>query len=652
MLEQATGLRAVTWKDRAEFERVLAGDSPGILHLHGHFQQPESIVLGRSSYADVVGDEHARTMLAAMRTLRTLVFVGHGAGLGDPNWKSLLDWSARVFAESERYHYRIVREADQEQLHDPDGQARRILPITYPGPYSSLGPFLRSIVPTGNERDQTEDRPVATSGFGAEAPPPTRRHVLLLVHVGDERYTPTSPQAVQRYAELPPLAEVFEARHSMNLSDPGVRDWQQASIALDRMLDEAARYAMSSDEPITFVIAGRAPHPVFAYLGYRARLMLEGSILFANKFDGAWDRIGPFRGPRDFPRSHVTKLEVEDPPEIIQRNPGVITLFITSSVEHKCPRHAVEPTIESSGRSLSAIYRIGHDANGRTNPLDENDLLAMAEGITRVKSRITDDVRDPGGMVVALSTPAWMAFWAGYMLNDYITGYIDFLHYIPGTQRYVAGLSSDMSRRRWAEGMPRVLALSAEPHDTPKTRSGEARQALFDAVEDAQGSEAKSAIEAITAVKINELLPRLVGRRPDILHIYGHGADHALGLQDERGGQAVVNEEDLMRVLRTSGIRPSLTVLIACHSKSLVEGMQELSEIVVAVDGRARQKTSIVFIGAFYRFLALGQTVAVAFEQARAHVDLQPEHSSAVFELCHRPGTDPADAIFWPKPRT
>ncbi|WP_017327404.1 SIR2 family protein [Synechococcus sp. PCC 7336] len=62
LLEEVTGLRPVTWLETARVERVLRGDEQGILHLHGYWEQPESVVLGIRSYEDVRRSEHAQTM--------------------------------------------------------------------------------------------------------------------------------------------------------------------------------------------------------------------------------------------------------------------------------------------------------------------------------------------------------------------------------------------------------------------------------------------------------------------------------------------------------------------------------------------------------------------------------------------------------------
>lgn len=150
LLEQVTGLEAVTWRDIADVDGVLRGtDKPRILHLHGAWRWPDSVVLGIKSYADVARDSYAQTVLTALRTDRTFVFVGCGAGLRDPNLGAFLKWTAEVFNGSEARHFRLCRDSEVEAVRaeHPDGQ--RIFPLPYGPNHGDLAPFLRSLLPPG-----------------------------------------------------------------------------------------------------------------------------------------------------------------------------------------------------------------------------------------------------------------------------------------------------------------------------------------------------------------------------------------------------------------------------------------------------------------------------------------------------------------------
>ncbi|MBK9350223.1 MAG: SIR2 family protein [Sulfuritalea sp.] len=118
----------MTWRDPAGVERALRGEEPQILHLHGAWRWPESIVLGHRSYEDVARDQHAQTVLASLRAERTFIFVGCGAGLRDPNLGAFLRWTASVFSRSEYRHFRLCLESEVEELRREHVDEQRIFP--------------------------------------------------------------------------------------------------------------------------------------------------------------------------------------------------------------------------------------------------------------------------------------------------------------------------------------------------------------------------------------------------------------------------------------------------------------------------------------------------------------------------------------------
>jgi tetratricopeptide (TPR) repeat protein len=145
LLTIVTGHPPVTWKEGAKVERVLRGDDEGILHLHGHWEQCESVVLGIRSYQQVLGDAHAQTVLHGLSLFHTLVFVGFGAGLRDPNFGALLDWTAKIFRESEYRRFRLALEGEIDALQAEHAPEQRLFVLPYGPDHSDLGPFLRSL---------------------------------------------------------------------------------------------------------------------------------------------------------------------------------------------------------------------------------------------------------------------------------------------------------------------------------------------------------------------------------------------------------------------------------------------------------------------------------------------------------------------------
>jgi len=145
LVEQVTGAPPVTWRESAQVERVIRGDDPGVIHLHGHWKDPESIVFGIRSYESVLHDLHAQATLQALRTTRTLLFIGYGDGLADPNLGALLRWSRGLFAGAEYRHFRLALEGDVERLQTTHPPEERLFVLSYGASYADLEPFLRAL---------------------------------------------------------------------------------------------------------------------------------------------------------------------------------------------------------------------------------------------------------------------------------------------------------------------------------------------------------------------------------------------------------------------------------------------------------------------------------------------------------------------------
>ena len=156
LLENFTERPAVTWMDGARIHRVIRGDELGTLYLHGHWQRPESVVLGVRSYETVLGNELAQHIQRTLATVKTLVFVGCGAGLRDPNFGALLDWINGLFLESEYRHYRLCLESEMDALLEAHEQDGRVYPLPFGEKLEDLPEFLRYLAPS-----ETEPRPEA-----------------------------------------------------------------------------------------------------------------------------------------------------------------------------------------------------------------------------------------------------------------------------------------------------------------------------------------------------------------------------------------------------------------------------------------------------------------------------------------------------------
>lgn len=96
LLELGTGREAITWNQFSDMQAELVEPGKSVVHLHGHWRRPETVVFGYDSYAAVIGDPASQAFLRAMLTVKSVVFLGFGQGIADPNFTALTTWLTTV----------------------------------------------------------------------------------------------------------------------------------------------------------------------------------------------------------------------------------------------------------------------------------------------------------------------------------------------------------------------------------------------------------------------------------------------------------------------------------------------------------------------------------------------------------------------------
>jgi hypothetical protein len=172
LLEDITGLPAVTWEDHDDFLRITTREKRGILHVHGHWQRPSSIVLGRTSYERVVADSRIQELLKSLWLHKHWLYVGCGNGLDDPNLGSLLAWSKNWGAGLEDYFL-------AQEIASRSDKPQNLVSIGYPS-HDNLPEWLRSITPTARcwPFVRIDDEFQLFRVLGSDIPFPTRQEYL------------------------------------------------------------------------------------------------------------------------------------------------------------------------------------------------------------------------------------------------------------------------------------------------------------------------------------------------------------------------------------------------------------------------------------------------------------------------------------------
>jgi hypothetical protein len=143
-MEDGTSRFPITWRDRARATIFFRESTQDVLHLHGHYRQADSVILGARSYSEICRDEYAQTALRGWMIYGTLFFVGCGAGLKDPNFGALLEWAEGILRECHHSHFILVRSAEVDDWRERL-KGMLIDPISYGREYDDLVPFLEAL---------------------------------------------------------------------------------------------------------------------------------------------------------------------------------------------------------------------------------------------------------------------------------------------------------------------------------------------------------------------------------------------------------------------------------------------------------------------------------------------------------------------------
>lgn len=132
LLEAATGCQPVTWQDHQGFLQVVNRSREAILHIHGHWAMPSSIVLGRSSYQQVLNASELQAVFSSLWLEWTWIYIGCGDGLDDENLGRLIHWGNAAFGASARADYFLGLQADVDRLTSKPDRPANLKGLGYP----------------------------------------------------------------------------------------------------------------------------------------------------------------------------------------------------------------------------------------------------------------------------------------------------------------------------------------------------------------------------------------------------------------------------------------------------------------------------------------------------------------------------------------
>jgi hypothetical protein len=136
----------VTWREPSALLRALRVGH-AVMHLHGCFNTPESVILGADNYNELVSDS---AYLAVMRSLwieHTFLFIGCSFdGLQDPDFNRMIEWFVETFRGTSHRHYALMLEGSFTLEQQRNWLHKfRVQVIPYGPTHSDLGAAISSL---------------------------------------------------------------------------------------------------------------------------------------------------------------------------------------------------------------------------------------------------------------------------------------------------------------------------------------------------------------------------------------------------------------------------------------------------------------------------------------------------------------------------
>ncbi|MFD0449500.1 SIR2 family protein [Rhodococcus aetherivorans] len=200
LLEQRLNVPSVDRSSLPNFQRVISGGAKGVVHLHGVWDKPETIVFSSDQYAKLSFDECQSALQRAVASTKSILYIGFGAGMGDPNFSDLLSWHRRLFSVSGVEHFRLCLDDELPDLRSAHVDSH-ISPISYGTKYSEFPQFIKGLI-SGADLSVTNE-----AGIVRDIPRETRVQMIAELQIDtrliDSTYSETCDEV--NSVALPPI---------------------------------------------------------------------------------------------------------------------------------------------------------------------------------------------------------------------------------------------------------------------------------------------------------------------------------------------------------------------------------------------------------------------------------------------------------------
>ena len=176
VLETVTSRRPLDWRSAEGWKQAVDHPDQYVLHIHGTYTDSASVVLTDDQYRRLLEDSASQALWRSVASQYSLLFVGLGAGLEDPNFARLRSYLADVLGQAGQEHFRLVHADEDDPATRDELFGEKITQVSYGASPADLAPFLARLAPVAPE---------------AAAVTPSPRPAVLVVDVDQDRVRAT-----------------------------------------------------------------------------------------------------------------------------------------------------------------------------------------------------------------------------------------------------------------------------------------------------------------------------------------------------------------------------------------------------------------------------------------------------------------------------
>jgi tetratricopeptide (TPR) repeat protein len=145
VLSSFSGRPPISWRDHVAVAKFLKGQAEGVLHLHGTWSDPASVILGRRSYQRLTTDKRYELVQSVFALTRPSILIGCSEqGISDPDFMKLEEF-LKVWKSATERRYWLVQGDPSAFVQSSSNLVRRLLPVPYGTSHSQLSRFLSTL---------------------------------------------------------------------------------------------------------------------------------------------------------------------------------------------------------------------------------------------------------------------------------------------------------------------------------------------------------------------------------------------------------------------------------------------------------------------------------------------------------------------------